>query len=356
MTVIYLLICTLQLLITTLSLVMASNNLLIRKFATVNICGSFSNVKKDIFQHFLYTYAIDIIFLQEVTNENFININGYTSIINIGTSGRGTAILVKESITLENVEMLPSGRGIVAEYQQCTLVNIYAPSGNNNRKIREEFYSLDVPYLIRKLQPTLILAGDFNCVLEATDCTGNTPKSKALEQLISNFKLIDVWKAKRTTPGYTYQRANTESRIDRIYVSENFKPGISSVDTYNVPFSDHNAVIAKLYLPIEFIERGRKYWKINNSLLAYGNGYAEFEKEWNTWSRKKNQYPDSADWWDNLVKPKIKVFFKRIAFEKKQDETNLINFYFSCINDVTKNKDTIANNRTKLNYFKTKIK
>jgi hypothetical protein len=39
--------------------------------------------------------------------------------------------------------------------------------------------------------------GDFNCVLSQTDCTGNINYSKALERVVRDFDLTDVWE---TTP------------------------------------------------------------------------------------------------------------------------------------------------------------
>jgi len=47
-------------------------------------------------EDFMRRQEIDLMLLQEVTHTNTSMIGNYTAHINIGTDGRGTAILVKE--------------------------------------------------------------------------------------------------------------------------------------------------------------------------------------------------------------------------------------------------------------------
>ena len=77
------------------------------------------------------------------------NIGEYETHHNIGSSMRGTAILVKDGITLTNVTKLPSGRTIAAEYRGTLLINIYAPFGTVKRHEREYFFNNELPYLLR---------------------------------------------------------------------------------------------------------------------------------------------------------------------------------------------------------------
>jgi exonuclease III len=69
--------------------------------------------------------------LQDVAYTDFEFLRGYTAHVNIGDSGRGTAIVVKQGIQVKNVERIPSGRAIAAEFQSHRIVNVHAPSGNN---------------------------------------------------------------------------------------------------------------------------------------------------------------------------------------------------------------------------------
>ena len=103
----------------------------------------------------------------------FDDIRGFTAYTNIGTTGRGTAILTRDHIQLTNIVCLPTGRGMAAQSQNVTTVNIYAPSGTERRRDREDFFSNELPYLLRDIPPSLLVGGDFNSVLANMDATGH---------------------------------------------------------------------------------------------------------------------------------------------------------------------------------------
>jgi len=63
---------------------------------------------------FLHRHDVDFALLQEVTNVNIINIRGYKITENIGTTGRGAAMLSKVDLQLHRIKRLPTGRGIAA--------------------------------------------------------------------------------------------------------------------------------------------------------------------------------------------------------------------------------------------------
>lgn len=81
--------------------------------------------------------------------------------MNACTTQRGTAIITRDTIQLDKVDMLPSGRGIAAWYGSVYCVNIYAPSGPCRRSEREEFFNTEVPYLLRMIPQNFIIGGDF---------------------------------------------------------------------------------------------------------------------------------------------------------------------------------------------------
>ena len=60
-------------------------------------------------EEFLSKQEIDVAFLQEVTHPHLNTISRYTAYINEGTEKRGTSILAKEGVALNNVKRLPSG-------------------------------------------------------------------------------------------------------------------------------------------------------------------------------------------------------------------------------------------------------
>ena len=139
------------------------------------------------------TQETDIIFLQEVTQPLFDTIREYTKYTNIETNRRGTAILTGEHMPLTNRMRLPSGSGMAAELQGVWLVNIYAPSGAEKRKGKEGFFNIDLPYLVQVIPTTVIVGGDFNCIFAKMDSTGHFNYSRALNELVRGFDLVDMW-------------------------------------------------------------------------------------------------------------------------------------------------------------------
>jgi len=143
-------------------------------------------------EEFIRKHDIDIAMLQEVTNVHSITMNGYQVIDNVGTMGRGTAILHKEDIQMHTIRRLPSGRGIAVYYNSICFINIYASSGTSKRMDREKFFNLDIINIIPQTPAEIILAGDFNCVQSDSDCTGHRYSSRTLEKLLQGLKLKDV--------------------------------------------------------------------------------------------------------------------------------------------------------------------
>ena len=67
------------------------------KTATLNMNGISAPTRIHMLEEFLYKHDTDLALLQEVTNSNITTIRRYTSYINMGTEGHGTAILPKDS-------------------------------------------------------------------------------------------------------------------------------------------------------------------------------------------------------------------------------------------------------------------
>jgi len=118
---------------------------------------------------------------------------------------------------------MPSGRGIATTLQGVWLVNIYAPSGAEKKQGREAFFNIDLPHLLKEIPTTIILGGDFNCVLAKTDCTGHFNYSRALNALIRGFDFVDMWEAAPERAIYTHYTRQGASRLDRIYVTRTLR-------------------------------------------------------------------------------------------------------------------------------------
>jgi len=84
-------------------------------------------------EEFIKWHDIDVALLQEVTDEEKLTYRGYHVIANVGTTGRGTAIIHKLHIQFQRIEFILPGRGIAAYLNDTCIINIYAPSGTAKR-------------------------------------------------------------------------------------------------------------------------------------------------------------------------------------------------------------------------------
>jgi exonuclease III len=152
--------------------------------ASLNINGATTASKLDMLTDFKDRQGISIILLQEVTHNDVARIRGYDTYLNIGATLRGTALAVRKTTRIQQVQLLPSGRAIAVTYGDLRIVNIYAPSGTSNRVEREHFYNSELPSMMRHTPGTLLLGGDFNCTQTAAETTGQQCPSRALSELI----------------------------------------------------------------------------------------------------------------------------------------------------------------------------
>jgi len=154
--------------------------------------------------------------LQEVTPGVNVNYRGYNSYVNIGTPARGTAILSKVELPLNNVRRISSGRGIIAQYGHLRILNVYAPSGSANRAERQDFFNTGITDVLPHTPTELLMAGDFNCVLSNSDSTGQRTCSRTLGRLIQGLRLQDAWDQKPSRQAYNHYTPNGSARLDRI--------------------------------------------------------------------------------------------------------------------------------------------
>jgi exonuclease III len=94
------------------------------KIATLNINGIATKTKMSMLANFLTKQDIDVALLQEVTHNDFTTTYGYTAMVNEGTEKRGTVILVKTGLQLQNIQRIPSGREIAANFKGIRITNI----------------------------------------------------------------------------------------------------------------------------------------------------------------------------------------------------------------------------------------
>lgn len=327
------------------------------KIATSNINKSRSSLKLENIKDFLYAADIDILLLQEVGDIDLHHIPGYNAISNPGSGDNlGTAILTKEGIIAYDIERLVTCRGIAATFNTTRIVNVYAPSGNSNRRRRADFFKEEILPLFTAPYDQLILAGDFNCVIHPKDQIPNFNKSIELERIVTDFPLIDTWEHKfGATPGFTYVTNHSASRLDRIYVSDNLKHRILHAEVWPTSFSDHAAYICTLNLKPQGTYRGRGPWKLNVAHLADPACKDAFTQAWNESEAKFHTYDSAIQWWIECAKPKIRKAMMQYSREKNWWFRRTMEFYFQCLRDLYTLDATMIENYSKIKRIQAKI-
>lgn len=276
--------------------------------ATININTITNENKLNALRTFARTMELDIVFLQEVDNEQ-LSLPGYNVVANVDCARRGTAIALKQHIRYSHVEKSLDGRLITLRIGETTLCNCYAHSGSNLRAERERFLNHTIAYYLRHNTPNTILAGDFNCVLRACDATGHN-YSPALQATVQQLQIHDAWiKLHPNTPGHTFVTHNSASRLDRIYISKSLCPQLRTAETHVCCFTDHKALTVRICLPSLGRQPGFGFWSIRPHILTNEN-IEDFQQRWQFWTRQRRNYPSWISWWLSHAKPKIKSFFR----------------------------------------------
>ena len=113
---------------------------------------------------------------------------------NVNVDKRGTAIALREHLKYSHVERRLYSRIICLRLENATtLCNVYAPSGSQCWSEREEFFNRTLAYYLRNACQHVVLAGDFNCVLNQKDATGERNISLALRNAVNGMEMCDSW-------------------------------------------------------------------------------------------------------------------------------------------------------------------
>jgi hypothetical protein len=179
-------------------------------------------------------------------------------------------------------------------------VKVYVPSGTAEQQERECFYNNELPYLLRA-SPSNMVVGDFNCVFNQTDRTGQFNNSKALDGLVRGFDLHDMWRANPLRTVFAHYSPMGASRTDRIYTTRNTSEKKIGVETVAAVFTDHLAVVLRLSVDVPILRRGKGFWKMNTSILSEEAFKERLRQKWAIW-RQQRFYPDWPVWWGRYTK------------------------------------------------------
>ena len=135
---------------------MNSNNHLTLAYLNIHGQSNLTVTKQVQIENFLKFNKVDIAHLQEIeicdssfSNCNFIS-SSYNIIPNNAANKFGTASLVKNEFTVENIKLDTEGRAIVFDVGDITFGNFYGHSGTDgrSRNNREKFFSEVIPQLL----------------------------------------------------------------------------------------------------------------------------------------------------------------------------------------------------------------
>ena len=171
---------------------------------------------------------------------------------------------------------------------EITIINIYAPT---HRQEQKHFYhTLNEHINTEYKNKTILLAGDFNMVIDDTDLIGqNDRKTKSLKHdkeqintlnnIIKTTSLKDTYKnTLNVTETTHYSRTHhSAARLDRIYAHENITVNKVKHLAQTLTFTDHKIVIAQLQINPTHRTKNT-YWKLNNTLLENSEYITEIRK------------------------------------------------------------------------------
>jgi exonuclease III len=153
------------------------------RIAFINIHGQsgLTYSKEKQIEDFVQRNNVDILHCQEINIDensfsccNFISAN-YHILSNNAINKYGTATIIRNSFTAENVRMDTIGRAIFFNIDNLTLGNVYLHPGtdSNSRGAREKFCAETIPQLLVNHKSMGVWGGDLNCITKHEDCTNN---------------------------------------------------------------------------------------------------------------------------------------------------------------------------------------
>jgi exonuclease III len=294
--------------------------------ATLNINGLSSTTRQSMLENFIPLHELDIVLLQEVTQQFTTHFSAYGIYYNIGTTLSGIAFVTRNTLRITNLFRLPPGRAMAAQLWEIYKVKIYVPSGTAKRKERENFFNNELPYILDMASTDILLGDDFNCMLDARDSTGHGSFSRSLNTLIHGYPMRDAWRARPGNITYTHFSIHGTTRLDRFYLTEGLLRRKTEIRITAAIFTDHFAVILRLSMGESLLRRGRGFWKLRSDTLTAQHVIENLKQHWAQWKKHQLLYPIINLWWIRHCKKRFRQTFQRLEAESRRDSQNLQKF------------------------------
>jgi hypothetical protein len=150
---------------------------------------------------------------------------------------------------------------------------------------REHFFNTDLPELYHTDAQSLIIGGDFNCVLHPSDTTGQVNTSRALQET-DGLHLVDAWVQNAQQPDITHYTPQGATRIDRIYMTQDLLVHKTGTEILPAANTDHEMMVLRLRMPLAETKRRRRRWMTDPPTIerspntrTHSGGLAEVAEE-----------------------------------------------------------------------------
>ena len=233
----------------------------------------------------LHLRKFDVIFLQEtysdVSSEEFWRAEwgGDIFIAHGSKHSRGVMILFRTSLCKEvlKVSADKNGRFLIVNVsvndEEFCFVNIYAPNDQNQQIT---FYQKMINSIRCNQTDKILIGGDFNCPLSASDKFGGKDVQskkaviRSIEELCDNYGLVDSWRDQHPhETRFTWRNSSgkIKCRLNLWLISKRLLSRVTKTDICAYYDSDHSPVTISIQPEGKHEKRGPGYWKLNNSLL-----------------------------------------------------------------------------------------
>uniref|UniRef100_A0A803JJM6 exodeoxyribonuclease III n=1 Tax=Xenopus tropicalis TaxID=8364 RepID=A0A803JJM6_XENTR len=261
---------------------MANNNSIDCTFFSYNVNGINEPVKRSLIFNECRRAKSKIVMLQEshfkVNHTPYINLKNFPHVFfsnNPTKKATGVITMLHRDLPYTHKETLTDkeGRFLIVKGKlaelKCTIANVYVPNQGQIIFLRQFLEILE-----NFAEGLIILGGDFNLTLNPLIDTSSLRTNisyrglKEIKKLLAEQRLIDIWRTKNPKKrDFTHfsKTNNVYSRIDYIFISQQWAHLFNKTFIGNSSVSDHSPVLTSFTIPHTF--KPEYTWKFNDLLL-----------------------------------------------------------------------------------------
>lgn len=312
------------------------------RIASLNIGGVSSTAHLNTLCNLCKENKVNFLALQEVKNFVLPELESLFNVIcHPGRNRRGTAFCYPKTWIPTDVMKDVDGRVLRVDFGPISFVVIYAPSGSCKKEKRNVFFNESLlPFLCTKNKRTLLM-GDFNAITNHSDYQTSAKEkwrpNKFLLTMTASFNLVDLWQhLNGNGGGFTHVFPNGQSRIDRIYSSNDFLQNVKDISIVHCTISDHAMLVLEMsHLSAKATHRKTKGpWKMNTSHLLDEQYQSKFSMFWSNVSSLPLRSQDCIRWWETVVKPSIKRISIQYARQKAENDKATRRYFQDLLTEI----------------------